>query len=69
VPGGVGRLDFPRVGDERSTWENWADVTRNPFAPPMTIQENITPPVRSPCVSIMAIREPSGVLHQDRALA
>jgi hypothetical protein len=34
----------------------------------MTTQENITPPA-SPFVSIMAIREPSGVLHQDRALA
>ena len=34
----------------------------------MITQAMITPPLLSPCVSIMAMREPSGVVYQDRAL-
>ena len=47
---------------------NWAGLTRNPWAPPMITQAMITPPLLSPCVSVMAMREPSGVVYQDRAL-
>src|ERR1700685_1399980 len=38
-----------------------------PSGPPMMIQEMITPPVSSPWVSISAMREPSGVVYQDRS--
>src|SRR5882757_2490637 len=34
----------------------------------MTTQAMITPPVAPPCVSVIAMREPPGVVYQDRAL-
>jgi hypothetical protein len=47
---------------------NWPGLTKNPPAPPMTTQAMITPPVAPPCVSVIAMREPPGVVYQDRAL-
>src|ERR1039458_267759 len=40
----------------------------NPSAPPMMTQLMIVPPLWSPCVSSMAMREPAGVVYHARAL-
>src|ERR1039457_3851889 len=40
----------------------------NPSPPPMMTQLMIVPPLWSPCVSSMAMREPAGVVFHARAL-
>src|ERR1035441_2072050 len=39
-----------------------------PSAPPMITQLMIAPPLWSPCVSTMAMREPPGVVYHARAV-
>ncbi len=40
-------------------------MTTNPSAPPITVQATITPPVASPWVPVIVIRDPPGVVYQD----
>jgi len=57
---------MPASVNDPSWKKNCLGLTTNPSAPPMITQLMTAPPVWSPWVSISAMREPSGVVYQDR---
>src|SRR5271154_1205568 len=58
---------MPVSVNDPSWKKNCLGLTTNPSAPPMITQLMTAPPVWSPWVSISAMREPSGVVYQDRS--
>ncbi len=57
---------MPGSVNDPSWKKNCLGLITNPSAPPMMTQVMTAPPVWSPWVSISAMREPSGVVYQDR---
>ena len=58
---------MPGSVNEPSWKKNCLGLITNPWAPPTMTQLITAPPVWSPWVSISAMREPSGVVYQDRS--